>query len=351
MKRMNPVRASFLVSLFIFLQQCHAQETTARFLLLQPSARSMAMGGVGTSLADDPFAGYYNPAALVFGPSLGMTGSFVKPVPFFGNTVHSYLSAMYVINSTNAIGISTNLYHRSRQVVQTYFFGGSVTELEKNSPTSWQGKISYAHLVTENVSLGVSASMLRLNLVDMTELIGSAGKNPTGWIFDIGVLARNLIPGTTYKDIPETGEGSFIGSIGSRRAGDGLSVGFTVANVGTNVGQIDPAQSDAIPSLIRLGTSYAPVSTQPVGVLVAVEFEKRTHESSALDYIHVGGELTLLRLLSFRAGYFDDTRGPTNSYGTFGFGLDVKFFHCDIARYNSTLEPTWHFDSTLSMEF
>jgi len=351
MKQMNPVITIFLLLLLIFLHQARGQETTARFLLLQPSARSAAMGGVGPSLADDPFAGYYNPAALVFGPRIGLTGSFVKPVPFFGNTIHSYLTAIYVLNPSNAIGISTNLYHRSRQIIDYYDYFGDVSKLEKGSVTSWQGKFSYAHLMGENVALGMSASILRLNLVDQNELIGSSAKNPTSWVLDIGMLARDILPSATLTDNPGTAEGSFIASLGSHREGKGLTVGFTMANIGTNVSQIDPAQSDAIPSLLWLGGSYAPVSTQPVGVLVAVVFEKQLQESSTIDYVHLGGELTLMRLLSFRGGYFADTYGPKNSYGTFGFGLDIKFFHFNIARYNSTIEPTWHFDTTVSTEF
>ena len=287
MKQIHPVVTVFLFSVLIFLHQARGQETTARFLLLQPSARSAAMGGVGPSLADDPFAGYYNPAALVFGPTIRLTGSFVKPVPFFGNTIHSYLSAMYVLNASNAIGIAANLYHRSRQIIDYSDYFGDVSEIEKGSVTSWQGKFSYAHLMGENVALGVSASILRLNLVDQTELIGSSAKNPTSWGLDLGILARDSLPAATLTDNPGTTEGSFIASLGSHRGGKGVTVGFTMANIGTNVSQIDPSQSDAIPSLLWLGGSYAPISTQPVGVLIAVVFEKQLQESSTFDYVHL----------------------------------------------------------------
>jgi hypothetical protein len=161
MKYIPPRMAILLLSFFVFFAQLTAQQTTARFLLLQPSARSMAMGGVGSSLGDNSFATYYNPAALVFLPSFGMTGSFVKPIPFFGSTVHSFISTIFRLNAANSFGISGNIYQRSKQGM-TGFFGDAFPE--KHYSVSWQGKLSYSHLLSDNFSCGASAEIGRAHV-------------------------------------------------------------------------------------------------------------------------------------------------------------------------------------------
>jgi hypothetical protein len=87
----NPISPGWgLFLILILIQPMNAQKSTARFLLWQPSALSHAMGGVGTALHEDAFAMYYNPSALAFSRRFNAVGSLVKPLPFFGNTVHSF---------------------------------------------------------------------------------------------------------------------------------------------------------------------------------------------------------------------------------------------------------------------
>src|SRR5262249_32937776 len=148
----------FLLILAFGASSLHSQQTTARFLLFQPSAESNAMGGTGVAQHNDAFATYYNPAALAFVPGLSTVGSFVKPIPFLGNTIHSYFSSSLMVNDLNAIALSANLYRTGKQVET----GQDPTPLSIFGPDlSWQGKISFAHAFNQNISLGISGGVVR----------------------------------------------------------------------------------------------------------------------------------------------------------------------------------------------
>lgn len=128
-------------------------------------------------------------------------------------------------------------------------------------------------------------------------------------------------------------------------------MGFSLSNAGPSISFIDNAQKDNPPTLISIGTAYFPVSSPVFTLLFSIDFEKEIFESSPLDYLHLGDEITLFNIVSLRSGYFLDTNSPTTSYFTFGGGIHLKFFSFNIARYKRSLLPSWHFDGTISLEF
>src|ERR1051326_1176275 len=326
-----------------------AQQTTARYLLFRPSATSNAMGGTGVSQYGDAFAAYYNPAALAFSPGLSIVGSFVKPIPFFGNTLHSFLGASYSPDNRSALAVSANLYHTGKQP-ETGQDPNLLSVIDAN--LSWQAKISYAHVFDPNFSLGLSASVLRIVLADFDVQRQSRRGYGTGLMFDAGVLFKDLLREATWHGEPgdETTGSSFVESLGGQEQSEGLSIGLSLLNIGTKITEIDAAQSDDVPAMVSFGIGYWPLSSSHAQMMVAIDLEKQIHESSTLDYVHFGGELTFIRLLSVRAGYFLDTYGPANSYGTMGLGFHVKFLNFNVARYTGAIQPTWHFDTVLSLE-
>lgn len=333
-----------------FTQDTQAQNSTARFLLWQPSAVSNAMGGVGTSLYGDAFAAYYNPAALAFAKSVTLSGSFVKPLPFFGDIAHSYFAASYRSNSFGTIAASANLFWRGAQVITSEL---DPTPLGGIDEFDWSGKISYALPIRKDLAVGASLSLLRINLLDFDienqrPIGGERGNgNATAIMFDLGILFKNLLTPATYS--PSGRVSDFIEKLADVRQERGLSLGLSLLNSGAKVFFIDHAQADHLPTRLRLGLAYWPIQSTTFGFMLASDFEKQLYESSKLDYIHFGGEAKLLSLFCVQGGYFFDTFGSKNSNYTLGGGVHTKYLSVNLARYTRAILPSWHVDGTLSM--
>jgi hypothetical protein len=324
-----------------------AQQAGARFLLWRPTATSNSMGGVGTAISQDVFASYFNPAGLAFSRQLSIGGSFVRPIPFFGNTAHTFISIAGNVESIGAIAGSANLFWKGK-VVRTSSVGPQLIGAE--DLFDWQAKLSYARSIAEGVSVGASFGVLRVGLSDIgTDWEKGSGVS-TSIMFDTGVMVKDLLPEATWNPY-ETEEASSFDDFVDPTSYRGMSVGLALLNVGPKMTFIDAAQSDNPPSLLSLGVGYSPIRSNFVGLLIAIDLEKQLFEDSKLDYIHWGGELRLGRFVSLRGGYFQDTFGPKNSYWTFGGGIHSKFVTFNVARYTRTLLPTWHFDGTISLEF
>lgn len=334
------------------IQTVQAQKSTARFLLWQPSATSNAMGGVGTALYGNAFAAYHNPAALAFSPSLSLVGSFVKPIPFLGDMVHSFFSISHRTQAVGAFAISANVLWKGNQT-RTLSFGpdpiGTLDEFD------WSGNISYGLHLTNNFAIGGTIKLLKIKINSTTYnirgIFESEIVNTNAVMLDAGVLFKNLIPEATLT--PSGLEvGRFIKKLADNRKVAGLSFGAALLNAGRKVSFLEypNAKSDHLPTRIMLGLAYWPLHSEALGLMLASDLEKLLHESSTFDYLHLGGEARLLSLLCFRAGYFLDTFGSKNSYFTLGGGIHTKYFSLNLARYTRTILPSWHVEGTLSVE-
>jgi hypothetical protein len=334
-----------------FAQIGQAQKSTARFLLWQPSATSNAMGGVGTALDGNAFAAYHNPAALAFSPSVSIAGSFVKPIPFFGDVAHSFFSISHRTRAAGAFAISANILWKGNQA-RTFSSpdpSGTVDEFD------WSGNISYGLHINNNFAIGGTIRLLKIKVnaktYDFRGIFESEIVNTQAIMLDAGVLFKNLIPEAT---LTPTGleVGRFIKKLADDRKDAGLSVGAALLNAGPKVSFLEysNAKSDHPPTRIMLGLAYCPLHSEVLGLMLASDLEKLLHESSTFDYLHLGSEARLLSLLCLRVGYFLDTFGSKNSYFTIGGGIHTKYFSINLARYTRTILPNWHFDGTLSVE-
>jgi hypothetical protein len=342
--------------LFIFIVisiENNAQKSTASFLYWQPSAESYAMGGIGAALHNDIYSAYYNPAGLAFSKRMTFAGSFVKPFPFFGNIANSFFGISYKIDNSNAISISGNLFWMGKQI-RTGEDSPEAFGVE-DTPLQWHIKLSYGLKLMENFSAGVSLGLLNVNLSD--ETVGQEFGDPTSLtvLVDAGIFVKNLLPEATLES--RNGESSYLPffewllEIGEENKFKGLSLGLAVSNLGPDIAYIDEAQADPPPSKLTFGVSYIPVSLETFGILIGTDFEKRLNESNNSDYIHLGGEIKIFKVFAIRSGYFLGASDSELSYFTFGGGIALKWLSINIARYNRSLQSTWHFDSIISLEF
>ena len=166
---MNSKKRYLLTAILVIsISFLHAQNSTARFMLWQPSARSIAMGGAGTAITDNGFAVFYNPAGLAFAKGITAAGSFGKPYPFFKHTIHSLTALSFPLKGCGTLAISANRFWRERQVITSDYGPNGINVNGENlnffKSTHWEAKLSYATLLNNHMSIGVNISFLRIKL-------------------------------------------------------------------------------------------------------------------------------------------------------------------------------------------
>lgn len=342
-----------ILSLTFITELTIAQNSTASFLFWQPSAKSYSMGGIGSALSNDIYSAYYNPSGLAFSKRITITGSFVKPFPFLGNIANSFFGISYKVDNSNTLGFSANLFWMGKQI-RTLEGGPEPVAIEE-TPFNWNLKLSYSYLIFDNISAGLSAGILQVNLSDRPVGEEQNTSNTTSILIDLGILAKDLLPKSTYElDNSTTKYAPFFDwliEIGEGYEYRGFSIGMSISNLGPDISFVDEEQSDSPPSKLLLGVTYNVINSNEIGILLGTDLEKRLNESNTLDYLHLGGELKLFKVINFRMGYFMNTIEDGYSYLTYGAGLSFKFLSMNIARYNRSLQSTWHFDSVISLEF
>jgi hypothetical protein len=345
-------RIKIILSLFFFCTGSivpvvlHAQMVGGRYLLLKPSAVSNSMGGTGVAREYSPFASYFNPAALAFSPTLALSGSFGNPIPLFKDMWHSYLTGSVRIDGVGAIAASGNVYEKGKMATTSERSGDLIGF---QNIIDWQAKVSFARVVSEDIAVGVSISMLRLKLSDNGVAQESGSGNSTTILFDAGIIYRNVLPDATIISEPDEDIGIFP-TISDDQVPAGFSFGMALTNAGQRIGFMDASQSSPSPSTLTYGFAYSPVRTNQAGLMVTVDMENQLPEGGFVDYIHWGSEVTMLKIFALRGGYFKDTWGPENSFFTWGAGICIKHFQFNYARYTRALIPSWQIDGGFSWE-
>lgn len=344
MKYSNCICASLLAVLFVPLLLC-AQTSGGRFLLWQPSAASMGMGGAGVALHEDAYAASYNPAALCFSEQLMAVGTFANPLPFLGGVGHTFTGVSYG-NGSLGFALTSDLYWMGSQY-RTSENGSDIIGIEK--AFHWQIKASGSYALNEQMGFGVSLAYTHIKLSSY----GTGREAGSGIIYvitsDLGFYAHNLLPECTVINDDE--EEPLLGSWTANDQRCGFSVGASILNLGPKVSFIDDAQKDNLPALACIGFSYIPVKSNLAQVLVAGDYRGSLYNDPTLASFNFGCEVKVLKLIALRTGYVDDPTTPETSYMTYGAGLCTQYVSVNIARYERALLPTWHYDITISKGF
>ena len=346
MKIHRKILRTVLAIIFFQAPSLFAQKSTARFLYFRPSAVSSSMGGIGVAYFHDAYSAYFNPAGLAFSPTFTAAGSFDQPLPIFPGEGYSFIGTSGRIGHLIAVGLSTNLYWKGDQAL-TASNGPAIVRVE--SPFDWQGKISFAYRVGENTAVGASVSLLESTISDYAPPQEVGKGRSSDFLFDLGFLRTSLLPAATVTTLGPDLSLPFESLI-DRRAGTGISFGLSLLNLGAKMKYIAPSQSDPPPSTLLIGATYYPLQTSLVGLIVGLDAEKRLYDGGTLSYLHYGVGLTLLRILSVRAGYFQGTASGENSFFTFGGGMRFKYFSVNFARCVQAILPTWQFDGRFQLE-
>ena len=311
-----------------------AQEQVHRFdyVLSNPGARSVALGGAFAGLADDATAAFSNPAGLVQLLRPEISGELRLSSKDLGDG-----SATDPVAETSGLGFASFVWPGHGWSAAVYLHRAASFEFEVVNPDGSFGggtgidvlsvSTAAAVRVHERLSFGLGASYFLgdLNAED------TASRDDSSWGFNLGVLWRPVDPvrlGGFYREGPE---------FKVRVAGDPPSVRWV-----------------ATPDVAGLGVAFQPGNGS---LTLAVEVDRLIYSKVTTPYqipdgngddatqLHLGGEYAFLRwhpVTAFRAGVWleggrvgtADGGGPGTdeevAHGSLGFGLAWTHFQLDV---------------------
>ncbi len=314
-----------------------SQNPGAVFLMIWPTARSTALAGAMTALADDADAAYWNPGGLGFQQSVGGCATFAEWLP-------GLYPGMYYYYGSGGLGLPVSDLNVNIGMDAMYFTTGETYVI--NERGEFLGRYTTYDLfagvhggvrVLPNLGVGLNAKYIRSFLVPewvwrvMPELGIERGGTANTMAVDLGVL---------YKPLHF------------------LSVGATLANIGPNISYTSPGESDPLPRTLRVGTSFTFsdkfVRVRPVleldKVLVGMfydstgrkPFGRKLGEELRDAWKSVAIEATALQIFTFRLGYFEDLTGQRgglvyeNASGlTYHYGLGDVLTRSGLGKWKS----------------
>src|SRR5512143_215634 len=167
--------------------------TVGQFTLIEPSARTSAMGGVGVTSSAEAMAAYYNPAAL---GSLTRSDLQFTYTIWFGDIVLNQAQAAFHLGERSTMGLAVT--HLSSGDIDVRTVEQPLGTGERYSVTDLLIGAGFGMTITDRFSCGIQVNYA-------TERI---------WHSTIGLFGVSL--GTLY-----------------RLSGDGLRIGASLLNFGT----------------------------------------------------------------------------------------------------------------------
>lgn len=211
--------------------------TAVPFLLISPNSRNSAMGESGGAIADDASAAFWNPAGLGFLKGQEVSLTYSKWLPQFQQSDLYYAFGGYRLYIPEIEG--------SVEGSITFLNLGSFERTSSDNRslgtfTSYEfaGAVSYGTKLTREIGFGLGLRFIHSSLSPVgTEQEQGAGV-ANSIAVDFGFMyrpSRFVVPFTT-TDI-----------------GNHVSFAASITNFGPPISYIDEAQSDPIPTNLRLG--------------------------------------------------------------------------------------------------
>ncbi len=365
--------------------QLNTITTAVPFLLIAPDARAGAMGDVGVSTPADAASIHWNPAKyLTAKPQMGLSVSYAPWLRALVNDINlAYLSGYYKLDKQNVISASLR-----------YFSLGSITFTDENgesrgdyNPHEFAIDVSYARLLSNNFSMGVTGRYIYSNLTLGQVVAGQESQPGQSVAADLSVFY--------HKDLEIKGV---------EKATFGF--GAIISNMGAKISYTETTTRDFIPTTLRFGPSLSMDIDAHNSFVFAIDFSKLlvptppvwAFDDSLNDYVRdpegkkivekgmnpdvsivtgmlqsfydapggfneelreinfgIGAEYWYDKQFCIRAGYFfeDQTKGD-RKFVTFGAGLKYSVFGLDFAylvpiKQRNPLENTLRF--TLTFDF
>ena len=316
------------------------------FLLISPDARSSGMGEVGTAIADDINAIYWNTAGLGFHdyvddpdkketdrePWRQVSLSFSKWLPQFNaDLYYSYFTiGQYFkqLDGTAAFNfILMNLGEFQRTDVNGNKLGAPFNS------TEFSVGLSYGTIVATDFAIGFQLRYIQSNLTPSAGTGQNAGIGVSG-AFDLGLLWKPKKLEVLGLDMS-----------------DMISFGLNLQNVGPKMTYI--SASDPIPTNLRLGTAVTTYKDEFSDWKFGLDISKLLVRRDDLGsdplpksfitawknpgvQTSIGTEYWYEQIIALRAGYFTEPATLGNrKFWNFGLGVRYDIFSLDFSYINT----------------
>ncbi len=271
------------------------------FMAIDVSARAQAMGGAYSSLANDVFAAFYNPAGMVQIQSTQI--GFTHTQQFIASVNYDYIGFTKPLSRDKAFGISL------------------IRLGVDNIPDSRKAGI----LADDGTLLGIDESQVNnFNSSDYVLFfsLGQRFRSKFLWGFNVKLVRRNL------ADHSANGIGFDAGVLFN--VSDRWRVGGMFRNITTTLIAWDTGEKELVSPTIRMGSSYrVPLPGLNSYLIPNVDLVINTdspvnlvNDRSATLNGAIGGELVVKERLFIRGGYDDLQR--------VNFGVGIKIPHINV---------------------
>jgi hypothetical protein len=246
---MNKAHVFLVIALFFAVQNANGQntgiligqDTTRRvittavpFMTIAPDARSGALGDAGVALSPDANSIHWNIAKLAFiEDDFGFSLSYTPWLARIINDMSiSFLSGYYKINREQSVSAALRYFDLGGMQF-TDELGGVIGDFRPRE-LSLEG--SYARMLTENMSIGVTMKMIYSNLTG--NVYGGTDDSRAGVSVggDIGWFYQNDL------------------NLGARK--NSLALGASITNIGSKLTYSNENQRQFVPTNLRVGGAY-----------------------------------------------------------------------------------------------
>ena len=324
-------------------------------LLIAPDAISSGMGDVGAATQPDAYSAHWNNAKLAFiEGNMGISTTFTPWLRNLkvGDMNLLYLGGYYRIDKRSTVAASLT-YFSLGDIEMTDILGEKVTDLH---PNEFAFDISYALMITDNLSLGATGRFMRSDLTNGQTINDGSGNSEThaanSLAADIGLYYQRPVSKTE-----EIALGAFISNLGAklRYSEDNNNQEFLPANLrvgGRYTNRIDDYNKVSV--MLDINKLLVPTprwrsdSTQNlttynnIGVVAGAlqsfgDAPGGLSEELTELQLSAGAEYWYAETFAVRAGYFFEHKNKGGrQYATVGFGLRYNVFSFDF----SYLVPT-----------
>ncbi|NJN27140.1 MAG: type IX secretion system outer membrane channel protein PorV [Cyclobacteriaceae bacterium] len=225
--------------------------TAVPFLMIAPDARAGAMGDAGVATSADANAAHWNIAKLAY--IKNDIGFSLSVSPWLGKIINdmslSYLSGYYKINKEQVVSASLTYFDLGDMT----FTDNDAKPIQNFNPREFAFSGSYARLLSEDMSLGVTLKFIYSNLTGnvYTSSLGGNGQAGVSVAADIGWYWKT-----------ELGLKS------------DLALGATITDLGNKLTYSNDEQKEFIPTTFRLGGAYTYHLDPNNSLTLALDFTK-----------------------------------------------------------------------------
>lgn len=235
-----------------------------QFLKIGVGARAAGMGGAFVAVSDDASALYWNAAGIARIDPEGSQLS-LNHTQWIADLQFEQIGYVFHIKRfPGAFGVSLRALTMKPMVETTSYQPDPVTGTGRTFDAgSMTVGLTYARSFTDKFSAGFTANLIHEGLAEFSQQT---------YAFDVGTL---------YD----------VGTLG-------MKIGMSISNIGTDITFIERA--GRIPSIFRVGTSFAMLSSAEQKLIGSFEF---SHPPDNSERLNVGGEYVYRDFLALRGGY------------------------------------------------